>query len=54
MAGKKKINPLTPKIYICFICGKEIYGDCEHVTTKRRTELHIHFECAPGRVNNKS
>jgi hypothetical protein len=51
MSNKKSAPP--QKIYICFICGKEIHGDCEHITTKRRAELHIHFECVPGRVNNK-
>jgi hypothetical protein len=53
VAGNKKSNPPPPKIYICYICGKEIHGDCEHITTRRRTELHIHFECVPGKVNNK-
>lgn len=46
--SNKKSAP-TQKIYICFICGKEIHGDCEHITTKRRDTLHIHFECVPGK-----
>lgn len=47
MAVKKKIKP-SP-IYLCHICSREIYGDHVEITTRRRTELHIHFECWPGK-----
>lgn len=33
---------------ICYICNKEISGDHVYIKTKRRTELHIHFECMKG------
>lgn len=38
MAGKKKNStPLEQEIHLCYICGKEIYGD--HVYIKPRGEL---------------
>lgn len=52
MSNKKSAPP--QKIYICFICGKEIHGDCEHIKTKGQRERQIHFECVSGKVNNKS
>jgi hypothetical protein len=50
---KKAGGPPPVETNICSFCGKEIHGDHVYIKTKRRTELHIHFECVPGRVNNK-
>lgn len=54
MPAKRNLNSIPqPKTYICYICGREIHGDCEHITTKRRSKLHIHFECMPGKGGSK-
>ncbi len=45
---EKKIQPES-KVYICSECGREISGDHVYIRTKRRTELHIHYGCMPGR-----
>lgn len=34
-----------PAIYLCDVCGKEISGDHVYIQTRRKTKLHIHFEC---------
>lgn len=50
--AKKKIETKKqpePKVYVCSECGREINGDHVYIMTRRRTELHIHFECMPGR-----
>lgn len=39
---KKEEKPVT---YMCYMCGKEISGDHIYIQTKRKTKLHIHFEC---------
>lgn len=44
LMAKEKKQP-EPKTYLCSECGKEISGDHVHIKTRRRTELHIHFEC---------
>lgn len=38
-------------IHICHICGQNIYPDedCEHVKTRRGTELWIHRRCMKTR-----
>ena len=46
-AKKKAGGPPPVETHICYICGKEIHGDHVYIKTKRRTELHIHFECVP-------
>ncbi len=49
MANKKKNStPPEQEIHICYICGREIHGDHVYIKTRRRSELHIHFECVPG------
>ena len=54
MASKKKNNaPTQHEIHICYICGKEIHGNHVRIKPRRQGERHIHFECVPGRVNNK-
>ena len=45
---KEKKQP-EPRTYICNESGREISGDHVYIRTRRRTELHIHFECMPGR-----
>ena len=45
---KEKKQP-EPRTYICNECGREISGDHVYIRTRRRTELHIHFECMPGK-----
>lgn len=45
MPAKLKASVPQQEIYICYICGKEIHGDHVYIKTKRRSELHIHFEC---------
>lgn len=54
MVAKEKKQPESP-VYICSECGREISGDHVYIKTRRRTELHIHFECMPGKrdVNDK-
>lgn len=48
---EKKKQP-EPKVYTCSQCGREISGDHVYIRTRRRTDLHIHFECVPmGRRN---
>lgn len=42
MAAKKKD---VPQAHICYICGEVISGDHVYIRTKRRTELHIHYDC---------
>lgn len=37
------------RIYLCSICGKEIKGNHVMIRTRRHTELHIHYECMPGK-----
>lgn len=37
------------EIYTCSICGKDITGDHVIIKTRRKTELHIHYECMPVR-----
>ncbi|MGC6173226.1 hypothetical protein [Lacrimispora sp. 38-1] len=50
MAAKKKIrSPELEEGHLCYICGKEIHGDHVYIKTRRRSELHIHFECMPGK-----
>ena len=51
---KEKKQPEFP-VYICSECGREISGDHVYINTRRRTALHIHFECMPGKrdVNDK-
>lgn len=49
MPAKSKTVP-QHEIYICYICGKEIHGDHVRITTKRRSKLHMHFECVPGKA----
>ncbi|KJJ77637.1 hypothetical protein [Clostridium sp. FS41] len=44
---KEKKQP-EPRTYICSECGREISGDHVYIKTRRRTELHIHFESKPG------
>ena len=39
---KKEEKPVT---HLCYVCGKEISGDHIYIQTKRKTNLHIHFEC---------
>ena len=51
MPAKSKTVP-QQKTHLCYICGKEIHGDHVQIKTKRRTELHIHFECVPGKSTN--
>ena len=52
MAGKKKSStPPQQETYLCYVCGKEIHGDHVYIETKRRSKLHIHFECMPGKEN---
>lgn len=46
--AKEKKAP-KPRTYICSECGREISGDHVYIKTRRRTELHIHFGCMPGR-----
>nr|DAP60476.1 MAG TPA: ubiquitin-binding zinc finger protein [Caudoviricetes sp.] len=46
--AKEKKAP-KPRTYICSECGQEISGDHVYIKTRRRTELHIHFGCMPGR-----
>lgn len=43
----KKIppHPENKELTICYICGREIVGECVVIKTKRHSELHIHFEC---------
>lgn len=48
MPAKRKPSEPEQKTYLCYICGKEIHGDHVQIKTKRRSELHIHFECMPG------
>ena len=52
MPAKSKASVPQQEIHICYICGKEIHGDHVYIKTKRRTELHIHFECMPGKGKN--
>ena len=50
MPAKRKPNtPPQQETHICYVCGKEIQGDHVYIETKRRSKLHIHFECVPGR-----
>jgi len=50
MAKKvERKKPPEPEVYTCSECGREISGDHVYIRTRRRTELHIHFECMPGR-----
>ena len=50
MPAKNKASaPQQEKIYLCYICGKEIHGDHVQIKTRRRSELRIHFECMPGK-----
>lgn len=44
MAATKKKEE-KPTIHLCYVCGKEISGNHVYIQTRRRTELHIHFEC---------
>jgi len=53
MATKKSNTPTTAKTYTCYICGEVIYGEHVFIQTKRRSKLHIHFECVPGRSEAK-
>lgn len=39
--------------YMCYVCGKEISGDHVYIQIKRKTKLHIHFECMNTGVNEK-
>ena len=52
MPAKSKVSAPQQEIHICYICGKEIHGDHVYIKTKRRTELHIYFECVPGKVTS--
>nr|DAL93898.1 MAG TPA: Vacuolar sorting protein 39 domain 2 [Caudoviricetes sp.] len=52
MPVKRKPSESEQKTYLCYICGKEIHGDHVYIKTKRRTELHIHFECVPGKATS--
>ena len=50
MPGKKKSNtPPQQETHFCYICSKEIHGDHVYIETKRRSKLHIHFECVSGK-----
>lgn len=56
MAAKKKPNTTANKecIHICYICGKEIYGEHIYIKTKRGSELRIHNACIPiGRQDGR-
>ena len=44
-AKKKAGGPPPVETHICSYCGKEIHGDHVRTKAKRRSELHIHFEC---------
>lgn len=50
-AKKKAGGPPPVETYICSYCGKEIHGEHVYIETKRRSKLHIHFECMPGKEN---
>ena len=55
--AKKKIETKKqpePKVYVCSECGREINGDHVYIRTRRQTELHIHFECVPGKRGRKN
>lgn len=41
---EKKKQPES-KVYTCSECGQEISGNHVYIRTRRRTELHIHYEC---------
>lgn len=43
---EKKKQPES-KVYTCSECGREISGNHVYIKTKRRTALHIHYECMP-------
>lgn len=51
MPAKRKASaPLQQEeTHICYICGKDIQGEHVYIKTRRRSELHIHFECVPGK-----
>lgn len=50
MSIKRKDSALQPeKTYLCHICGREIHGEHVYIQTKRKSKLHIHFECMPGK-----
>lgn len=51
MAAKKKEK--KPEVFLCYICGKEIYGDHVFIQTRRRSKLHIHFECMNQKEEGK-
>lgn len=48
MTVKKKPGTPPEGTYICYLCGKVISGDHVCIETKRRSKLHIHFECVKG------
>lgn len=52
MAATKKKEE-KPTIHLCYVCGKEISGNHVYIQTRRRTELHIHFECMNARRNKE-
>ncbi len=47
--SKKKSDVPAEENHVCYICGKLISGDHVYIKTKRNSELHIHYECMPGR-----
>lgn len=47
MATKKK-NVLPEKTCLCHICGKVISGDHVYIRTRRKSDIHIHFDCIEG------
>lgn len=46
--AKKKDSVPPKETHICYLCGKVISGDHDHVKTKRGSNLHICFECSRG------
>lgn len=48
-AKRKDSAPQQEKTYLCHICGKEIQGEHVYIQNKRKSKLHIHFECMPGK-----